>query len=1081
MFNVVTGPFHPTLELTLVQEIQRLKSSDSLAPIAIVVPSESLRRRLQWLLCVDHQCSLFDVHFLTFHQLALRLHHEYLLFNGDSEVMRLDLVHDLCFEHLLTSVTNEHAGAFEELAPARSMTGIGKALWRTIRDLKEAMVDPKIALQGVEEGLFGIDEQKKLQNLFTVYAMVQETSRTLYIGSADDLASLMIPWVKESLFLSRVAQVCYYGFYDLTQVQLSLFEALAAKCRMTVYFPLSDGPAFSFARRFFERHLCSGSQNDTGQEVQNPVLNTGTGSGTPPQVQVMHTVGPEDELSVVCKEIMKLVENHQFKYEDIGIVARNLKPYQSSLRRTFAEHRIPFTSSATIPVIQEPLIKHLIQLSSLPSTDFFWRDVLDVLTSPFYRLDRFGVTRDEIHSEQWHQAVRTLGLHRGQDQWSQLTSLIQEGVNQEMEQARPTGECERAGIDPKHLQLLARITSELIADCHALPTQGTIGDLTQAFLSLAKTHLALSGSLKSPGETFYEIPNQGDLNEVVQQALTILEDMQVLDEIVTWEQWAQLFQRALNACTMTMEPDLHAGVRVLDAMSARGLPFRALFLLGLNEKVFPRFIREDAFLRDRSRRVLEETFGYKIDEKLGGYDEEQLLFTLLGQAAQERFYLVYQRADKEGRPLAPSPYLTEYLSSVPESNSNPEVMIPRRMSDRFHHPLFGSGFLTREELGLKLIFQGYHPGGLLEMAGREPQLFQNGWEALLKIERSSRQLGVYDGILGPIDSYWRKVMEKGVSPTSLEDYARCPFQYFARHLLQLESMRAPNVEELLPVSLGKLCHEVLQATYRKLISDGWPGKELSTPFIREEISSIGANVFDRFFKDHATGYFLTWQLAKDKILRLVTMVIEADQQDYCENGFRPVAFEVYAEGKMVGIRSPNDPMKIHGRLDRVDQRNNPPEIRIVDYKFTASSEMKRKHRDLLLSANRGFYLQPPVYAMMTKFHHQELEACAEDHRIQPGWVEFLFLAPGWETQVVRSGFDPTTLQGSFGRQIKNTIRSIVNGIHAGRYFILPDDYCGHCDFSTACRRFHRPTWGRSHGAAQARQLRQLRTQDLHGD
>ena len=29
------------------------------------------------------------------------------------------------------------------------------------------------------------------------------------------------------------------------------------------------------------------------------------------------------------------------------------------------------------------------------------------------------------------------------------------------------------------------------------------------------------------------------------------------------------------------------GVKVLDAMSARGIPFRALFILGLNEKVFP--------------------------------------------------------------------------------------------------------------------------------------------------------------------------------------------------------------------------------------------------------------------------------------------------------------------------------------------------------------------------------------------------------------------------------------------------------------------------------------------------------------
>ena len=64
-------------------------------------------------------------------------------------------------------------------------------------------------------------------------------------------------------------------------------------------------------------------------------------------------------------------------------------------------------------------------------------------------------------------------------------------------------------------------------------------------------------------------------------------------------------------------------------MAARGVAFRALYVLNLNEKVFPRHIREDAFLRDRTRRFFEVDLGFKIQEKLAGYDEEKLLFTLL--------------------------------------------------------------------------------------------------------------------------------------------------------------------------------------------------------------------------------------------------------------------------------------------------------------------------------------------------------------------------------------------------------------------------------------------------------------------
>jgi ATP-dependent helicase/nuclease subunit B len=1077
MFNVITGPFHPTLESTLVQEIQQLKSSDSLASIAIVVPSETLRHRVQWLLCVEHQCSLFDVHFLTFYQLARRLQHEQALCNQEKEVVRFELVHDLCFEHLLNSLAKKYARSFGGLTISGVTTGTGKALWRTIRDLKEAMVDPKIALQGVQEGLFEEDERQKLQNLFTVYAMVQEASRTMNIGSADDLASLMIPWVGQSKFLSRIHRVCYYGFYDLTQVQLSLFEAIAAKSRVTVYFPLSDGPAFSFARRFFERHFCSGGQPERDQEDRASDLTTPTGNGGSQQVTVIHTVGPEDELSVVCKEIMKLVETHQYSYDDIGIVVRNFEPYQSSLRRTFEQHRIPFTSSATVPVTQEPLIKNLIQLSSLPLTDFFWRDVLDILTSPWYRLDRFGVTREDIQPELWHQAVRTRGIHRGQDHWSQLTSLMQVGANQEMGQELPKGENDGAGIDPTPIQLLDRIITELIGDCRALPTQGTIGDLTQAFLSLAKTHLALPGLSESRCESLYEIPNQTVLVEAIQQALAVLQDMHVVKEIVTWEQWAQLFDRALNACTIAMEPDLHAGVRVLDAMSARGLPFRALFLMGLNEKVFPRFIREDAFLRDRPRRVLEETFGYKIDEKLAGYDEEQLLFSLLAQAARHRFYLVYQRADKEGRPLAPSPFLTEYQSPIHESIPHPEIVVPRRLSDRFRHPVFGSNFLTKEELGLKLIFQGYHPGGLLEKAGREPQLFQNGWESLQEIERQDRRLGNYDGMIHSSDTYWQECVRKGVTPTSLEVYARCPFQYFATRVLRVNSVRAKMLEELPASSLGDLCHAVLHRSYRQLMVEGWPERE--TPL--QKVIMIAEEVLSRYAANNATGYFLTWQLTKDIIIQLVTSAVEADLQAYRQYGFRPMAFEVNAEGQFTTLGSPFANIKVRGRLDRIDFRDDPPSLRIVDYKFQAGSRMRSRERDLLLSGIRGSHLQPPLYALMNTFHDQQLNFETDGQGLQPEGVDFVYLAPRWEAKIVRSEFDAASWKGASGRQLKNTIQKLLEGVQSGRYFILPGEYCRHCEVSTACRRNHRPTWVRSHGASQARQLRQLRTQDEHGD
>ena len=122
----------------------------------------------------------------------------------------------------------------------------------------------------------------------------------------------LIPWVARSEFLGRLTRVCYYGSYDLTQVQLSLFEAICQRAQVTVYFPLASDPSFAFARRFFERHLFSASfvqgkpdgtlPSSTAEELDSPDQ----------QVMVMNTVGPDDELTLVCKEILNLLETHDY-------------------------------------------------------------------------------------------------------------------------------------------------------------------------------------------------------------------------------------------------------------------------------------------------------------------------------------------------------------------------------------------------------------------------------------------------------------------------------------------------------------------------------------------------------------------------------------------------------------------------------------------------------------------------------------------------------------------------------------------------------------------------------------------------
>ncbi len=1071
MLKVVTGRYHPELESALVEEIRSLKTADPFAPLAIVVPSDQLKRRLKYLLSVEHCLDLLDVHLLTFHQLARQLSDERQAIGGERDgAPFLDEVPDLFFERLLRSIAQRQLAGIQGLDLSTLQPGAWPVLWTTIRDLKDATVDPAVVLRAAAEGLFDPHETAMLQSLFTLHAAVQEAGRALGIGSADDLAASVIAWGPTSPWLSRQARVCYYGFYDLTQVQLSLFEAVVKTAPATLYFPLGQDASFAFARRFFERHV------EPLAGAAHSVTASAPRQAQPVPARIMNAVGPDAELSVACKEILTLVETNGYRFDEIGLVARTLEPYRPSLRRTFDQHRIPFTTTALTPLVEEPAAKAVLQLAALPLTQMFRTPVLDVLISPFIRLPGAGDRSVEPRPDLWSAVVRALGITRGEEEWRRLASAgpVRTGLGG----VGPDEEDGREGVfapdvEASQVALLWQLVSRLLEGCRGLPRQGGMGEMTEAFRSLVRALLAIPGLDDEDAGGEESARAALGAGQAIDSVLRDLHRLDRLGETVSWEEWAGLFTEAIERASLPVEQAAHGGLRVLDAMAARGVPFRALFLLGLNETVFPRTIREDAFLRDRARRVLGETLGYKIDEKLGGFEEERLLFELLIRSAVDRLYLSYQRADADGRPLAISSYLDAWLRGGEGPAREPDVVVPRRLMDRLSLPLFAPPMLTREELAVGLVLQDRDPSALLEASGRGALLFRNGTAASREMEGLSGGLGPYDGLTGPLDRHWSALMERGLAPTPLEQYARCPFQYFSAQVLALEPVRDRPDAEVSALALGELCHAVLNRCYRSWCDGGWPERELPSGRLQADIGAMTDEVCADYAGRHGAGYPLLWQIAKETVADLALAAAQADEQECRASGYRPALFEVEAEGALEQAGGPDlKGLRVHGRLDRVDRRDTPPGLRIVDYKYRHGTRMKDEDRNLAQSAARGTRLQPPFYAVMRP--RDGRPAGPPD----PAAVEFVFLAPRWETKVERASFAPGAWTGPAGRAITQTVLTLVDGIRDGRYFVLPDGYCDHCAFAPACRRFHGPTWWRAHTAPAARALRRLRKQKV---
>ena len=1063
MLRVVTGRFHPSLESALVDQLHHAQTDDLFAPVAILVPSKTLLDRLKCLLSRERQSTLLNVHFLTFHQFALRLADE---IHSQDGTTRIRVVDDLFFEQLVRYLTRNRPSGLAPLQQIGHASGTWAALWSTIRDLKDAGVDPIAAIQGVAEEYFGQDEPDQLQALFALYAAVEEVGKTLAVGTADDFTESLIPFVPSSPFLASLTHLFYYGFYDLTQVQLSLLETVRATVQTTLFFPLEEDTSYKFAQRFFDRHI---SPLGAGPNARATLPQPGEAVGAGPvTLSISSVIGAEEELSSTCRQILDLVETNGYQFDEIGVVARTLDPYGGMLRDIFDRHCVPFVTNGSTPLIHEPLCKLLLQLASLPINDFYATMVLDVITSPLYRSSKLMEGSPHYRPEQWKAMVSALRITHGRDEWERVKQASRSVLTLQDE-----GDEEIQGgaldVAPEVATLCWQVVEKLFQSCEAVPARGTARELVDALEQLVSRHLSRREEA-NPGK---ESPNEtrcDSIWQVIEQTWDKVRALDALGEELSWEEFVELLQHALERASVPISSVPNQGVVVLDAMAARGIPFRALFVLGLNEKHFPRYIREDPFLRDRYRVVLDSTLGFKIDEKLAGYDEETLLFTLLCQAATQRLYLSYQRADENGRVSVVSPYVESGTRRLNQSDC-PVETVPRRLTDRVTYRPAIRQYLSPAELVRWMVLQGQDPASFLQARGHDAELCRHAVTAVAGIEQDVPSLTPFDGQTGPLLSHWARVMRRGMAPTPLERYARCPFQYFGTDVLHLEPVRFVRRKEPDALALGILIHSALRHCYESFIEKGWPATGLAQETIRRSAEEAVAKAAGDCEREHPPGLFLLWELAKEQAVALVITTISFDQAAYAELPYQPIAFEQEATGTLsLVVEDESVELKIQGRLDRLDRHRDSGALRIIDYKYKTGSVMKTEDRNLRQSAVRGGRLQPPFYARL------DLAGLGTTEEVQ-----LLFLAPHWPRPIDHSVFMKRDWSGNAGALLQDSIERLVTGLKTGQFFILPGTYCQTCEYRVACRREHQLSWWRSYRATESKDLRSLRTMKVQDE
>ncbi len=950
----MTGPFRPALEGAFRDALARLRREDPLAPLAVVAPSARLADRLQELALEALPGGFAAVRFFNLFSFARAIYEE-----AAPPGWRL-LLDDLVPSRLLGAVVRRHFARERYLGRAAPAPG---PLLAAMHELKAAAVPPDRALEALKEEDLGWDDAPKLAEILSLYKRYSEELRRRKIHVRADVARLAADQAPRSALLGSLRHVLYYGFYDLDQNQLDLLGEVPRRVPCTVFFPFRDDPAFDYARGLLQERLAPLAQEVRRLPDPPPA----------PRLSQVAASGAHDEVWAAAKEALRLADEG-VPYGQIAVVARTLDPYADLVASVFREHRIPWTSSARRPLARDPAVKAARLLFSLD--DFDRAHVLDLLRSPFFR-------RAGGDPALWDQASRLLGIGHGADAWrSRLGALS--GRDFSLEQggrgARKTFLLPRAEVDAfwGHVRELLE----------APPAPAGWRDF--AAWALARYRRFLEPDPR------------------VERAIGSLGE---LEGLALDDPGGALLETLVGLREPAGGP---AGVQVLDAMAARGLSFRALILLGMNERVFPRFILEDAFLRDAVRSRIEHRLGSRFPRKVDGYAEERLLFELLLGSADE-VVLCHQRSDEKGRLQIRSAFLPP---------GEPR-QVKRRPAERLASVPFER--LTPREAALRT--------GQAEAAarafGRDVSRLVRAAEFLEAVESRGKPTP-FDGRVDARE-YWNALAGFGMSPTAVEKLAECPFRYFASRMLDLEELEEPESEdEIAPVEIGSLYHEVLEGFHR----NGDLEREIEAGF-------------RRFEEKRSVRYPVLWEVEKERIRNVLRAFVDADDLSV----YRPADFEVELKGELPVSVAGRSTVAFRGYADRLDLG---PEgaFRVVDYKRRRSGKFRWIMETGILS--KGAYLQPPLYVLLAalKLGQKDLSRS----RFSYSFIEDALDEGKWEL----------ALDGEFWErraEFDALLARILETIPRGEFLIRPGEACAWCEFRTMCRKQHLPTRLRAGGGA----------------
>ena len=598
------------------------------------------------------------------------------------------------------------------------------------------------------------------------------------------------------------------------------------------------------------------------------------------------------EVEKVAKDINELITKKGLRYKDISIITKNIDTYSSLVRAIFRKYNIPVFIDEKRDLNQNIIVQYVLSILEILSKNFSRDSIFSYLKLGFNNIEKDEIFKLENYSIKW-----------GIDYYKWKADFKYE-IENKKEEVERLNEIRKQVIEP-----LEKLKQEI-------EKGKTAENITKSIYNFLINQNIEEKILNKQKEL--EDKNLLELSKEYKESYKII--INIFDEMVnifkdekmTIDEYQKIVKIGLANNGLGKIPGTKDQVVFGDVDRSRSHKVKVVFLIGLNDGVFPSLSKDEGFFNDKDREILKQDGIELAKGTIDNLYEDKFNIYKAFTTAEEMIYFSYSSSDSEGKSLRPSVYIYRLKKMFPKLQEKSDVIKKEydleNIEVTYEELIENISHLTKNEKIDEIWYQIY-------------KYYEGRKDFKEKLKKDIKAI-IYTNMPDKIE---KENIEKlygnnlKTSISRLEKYRSCPFSYYLQYGLRLKEKEELKIKSF---NTGSFMHETIDEFFSIIREENINLAELEENEILEIVSKIiDKNLkFDKNYIFTATARYkvLVERLKKiiSKALKYIIETLiysdfneEGTEVEFSKNGkYKPILLEL-EDGKKV---------EITGKIDRID-------------------------------------------------------------------------------------------------------------------------------------------------------------------